>query len=678
MYRLEGLNVRATTWAALLAGASVVALTGQVQAQEIPLDGIVIEGATLDAGFAEGDNNGDNDDDGTTESGTPGIASKKVGSAVSVVTRAQLEAKKIRHAGEALRSLPGVAVGQSGSFGSLTQIRIRGAEGNHTKVLIDGIEASDTQNNEFDFSNLLTSDIERIEVLRGGHSGIYGSEAIGGVINIITRSGKGPLTAEASAEGGGFETRSVAGRISGGTDLLWASASAQFRDSDGFNQSRVGDEDDPFRNISASLKTGGTIIPGMVWDFTVRNSDLRTAGDGQPFGSFTLQDSDQTTTSQILLVGGKIRWDLFDGAFTQIVRASHNRTDTTFDTPSFQSENTGERSQLAYQGTVRFATPGLIQAKHAVTGLAQIESETFTPLSTFFGFPSADGLERERRQNSFALEYRGEFADTVFFSGVVRHDDNDTFEDFTTWRASVSIPIKGTGFRPHASVGTSVALPGMFEQFGSVLTTFIGNADLSPEESFGFDVGVEYTLPGGKTVFDVTYFKADLENRIQGFGNSLINLAGTGEREGIEVSARSQVLPWLFVGASYTFLDATDANDVDEIRRPKHAGKVDLTAKFDDGRGTFNLAAIYNGEMADDNFGTFPATRVTLDEYVLVNAALSYKIDPRLELFVRGENLLDEDYEEVSGFNTRGLTAYAGIKIKLEDPSTASWAKFRD
>ncbi|MEM9358105.1 MAG: TonB-dependent receptor [Pseudomonadota bacterium] len=668
----------------LLACASLVGLSVQAHAQTT-LPGIVIEGASLDAGPAIGDqdaegasgSNGAADDTTNTarRSATPGLASEKIGSAVSVVTGAQLEAQKVRHAGEALRSLPGVHVSQSGGFGNLTQVRIRGAEGNHTKVLIDGIELSDTSNNEYDFSNLLTSDIERVEVLRGGHSGIYGSEAIGGVINIITKSGKGPLTVQMSAEAGGLETRAVAGRISGGTDLFWAALSGQYRASDGFDQSPVGMEDDPFRNISTALKVGGTIIPGMIWDFTVRKTDKRLDFDNQPFGSFVVLDAENSGTSDVTLAGGKIRWDLFKGAFTQIVRGDHNKTDSTSDSPTFQSENLSKRSQFAYQATYRFATPDLLKAKHALTGLGQVETESFTPRSTFFGAPSADGVERERKQRSVAVEYRGEIANTLFFSGIIRRDNNDTFDDFTTWRASVSAPIRGTGIRPHASVGTSVALPGMFEQFGSVLNTFVGNPDLVPEESFGWDAGVEYTLPGGRTVFDVTYFRADLENEITGFGNSLRNLGGESNRSGIEVSVRSQLLPWLFVNAGYTYLNATEPDGRDEVRRPNHAAKVDVTAKFDDDRGTFSVAAIYNGEMKDNNFATSPATRVTLDDYILVNAALSYKVDPRMELFVRGENFLDQDYEEISGFNTRGLTAYAGVKIKLEDPSTRHWAR---
>jgi len=566
----------------------------------------------------------------------------------------------------------------SGGFSGVTTVRMRGAEGNHTLVLVDGIEANSTNGGEFDFSDLLTSDIERIEVIRGGHSGIYGSKAIGGVINIITRSGKGPTTAEVAVEGGGLETRAIAGRVASGTDAFWLSVAAQYRASDAFNIAPVGTEDDPWKASTVTLKGGAQLLPGMTLDFTVRKSqkdanfDAFAAIPGSPF--LGAADAPNTGTSDVLLAGGKLRWDLFDGAFTQILKATHNDSELVSASPFSRSENLSEASKLGYLATYRFAVPQLLASRHAVTGLVEKELEAFTPISAF-----SDGVKREREKVAGVIEYRGEFADTVFVSASVRHDNNDTFADFTTWRTSVSIPLRSIGIRPHASVGTSVALPGMFEQFGSVVDRFVSNPNLVPEESFGWDAGVEFTLPGGGTVVDVTYFRANLENEIAGFGNTLINLDGESTREGVEVALRSQLTPWLFFGASYTFLAADDAAGFAEVRRPRHTGKADITAKFDDGRGTFNVAAIYNGDMKDSGFDAFfNRSIVTLDDYVLVNAALSYQVDPRIELFVRGENLLNTDYEEVLDYNTPGLTAYAGVRIKLEDPSTQGWAQYRD
>ncbi len=270
--------------------------------------------------------------------------------------------------------------------------------------------------------------------------------------------------------------------------------------------------------------------------------------------------------------------------------------------------------------------------------------------------------------------------DRLFPTVSVRHEDNDTFADFTTWKAAVSLKLPEVGMRPHASAGTAVALPGMFEQFGTVLGIFVGNPNLVPEESFGWDAGVEFTLLAGKAVVDVTYFQADLTNEIRGFGNSLINLAGVSERKGVEVAGRVSVMPGVVVGAAYTYLDATEPDGSTEIRRPKHSGRIDLNYAFAGGKGNLNVSAIYNGRTEDITSINLPAPvffssgRIALDDYVLVNVAASYKVAKGVEFYGRIENALDADYQEVFGYETAGIAAYAGVRLTYEDASTLHWA----
>ena len=664
------MHFRANLAAAILAGAALIASPLPALAQQ-QLEGIVISGATLDNRPLYGG-------DGPTGTGadTPGIPSERIGSAVTIVTNAELRAAEVRHAADALRGLPGVHVSRSGGFASPSQVRIRGAEGNHTLVLIDGNEANDTAIGEFDFSDLLVDDIERIEVIRGGYSGIYGSKAIGGVINIVTKSGRGPITVTATDEGGSFGTRGVAARISGGTDKAWASATAQYRQSDGFNIAPNGSENDPWQARTIRLKGGFRPLHGVQVDFSLRNSNKRLDFDQEAFNPATglneATDAPNQSVADVFLGGARLKWDLFDGAFTQILRTSHNRSKLDSSTVFGDTENLSEATRYGYLATYRFATPMLLAARHSISGLVEKELESFTPRASY-----TDGIERKRERLATVAEYRGEFLRRFFFAATVRHDDNTTFRDFTTWRTSISAPFREIGIRPHASVGTSVALPVMFEQFGTVLGTFVGNPNLVPEESFGWDAGIEFTLPDRRSTVDFAYFRANLENEIRGFGSTMINLDGESTRSGVEVAFKSKLLSWLYLGASYTYLDAEEPGGTEEIRRPRHSGKASLTAKFDDGRGTFHIAAIYNGAMKDQNFGTFPATVVTLDEYVLVNAAVSYKVHPNVELFGRVENLLNEDYQEISGYATPGIAAYAGVRIKLVDAMTAEWAKYR-
>ncbi|MEQ1711608.1 MAG: TonB-dependent receptor [Hyphomicrobium sp.] len=610
-----------------------------------------------------------------------GVPIDRIGSPVSVITGQQLRAQQIRHAGEALRSLPGVHVSQSGGT---VQVRMRGAEGNHTLVLIDGIEANDTSIGEFNFADLLAEDIEQIEVIRGGQSGLYGSRAIGGVINITTKGGRGPLTFGLRTEGGSFRTRDVAGRVSAGNERLHFAASAQFRASDGYNFSPAGNEDDPYRHTSFAFKAGATVVEGVTVDMNLRRINKRTDYDNfdGPLGvAQTAVDAPLQSEQTTWLAGGKLNWDMLGGALSHTLTGNwNNGTLTSYDKtdPGIFDNSTyiSERLRFGYQGTVRFTTTAGM--RHAVSGLVENEAERFTP-RVFF----ADSAERERSRLAYAAEYRGELFDRLFPTLSVRKEDNDKFEDFTTWKAAVSLKLPEIGMRPHASVGTAVALPGMFEQFGSILGTFVGNPNLTPEESFGWDAGVEFTMLAGKAVVDVTYFQTDLTNEITGFGNSLINLKGVSERKGVEVAGRVAVLPGVVVGASYTYLDATEPSGVAEIRRPRHAGRMDLNYGFDGGRGNLNVAAIYNGRSQDTTFFNqpfpvfFSSGRVTLDDYWLLNVSASYKVAPGVELYGRVENALDADYQEVFGYNTAGVTAFAGVRLTYEDPSTIAWSQRR-
>ena len=611
-----------------------------------------------------------------------GVAAEKLGTAVTVVTGEQLRAQQVRTAGDALRSLPGVSVSRSNGATGLTQVRIRGAEGNHTLVMIDGVEANDTTNGEFDFSDLATDNIEQIEVIRGPQSGLYGSGALGGVVNIITKSGRGPLTFSSRVEGGSFDTSDIAARVSAGTDRGWGSISYNERTTNGFNVSPLGSEKDSGSLKTFAVKAGAKVSDDVSIDFNLRN--VRKFGDRDGFGGpagtlATATDDPSTFASDIWLAGVNVRWDMFNGALSHVFRASNNRTERTdFDKSffPFTSRNDSETTKYGYLATLRFDTPMFVAARHTVSGLIEKADEDFTPLSDF-----EDGITRGREQLSTVAEYRGEFDDTLYVTGSVRHDNNSAFEDFTTWRTNASLALRDIGLRPHASAGTGVKMPTQFEQFGSFPSFFLPNPNLKPEKSFGWDAGVEATIVKGGLVIDVTYFEANLEDKIRGVGfpTTPINLAGISERRGVEVAAQAPLTRNLVLGLSYTYLDATDPDGVEEARRAPHSGRADLTYVFADGLGRFNVAAIYNGSMQDDAFRMpfFATERVSLDSYWLVNVAASYTVQPGVEVFGRVENLLDQQYQEVFGFETSGIAAYAGVKFTYEEPSTKDWVKYK-
>ena len=637
------------------------------------------------------------DDATASSSGTgsaKGISSEKLGTAVTVVTGEQLRSQQIRNGGDALRALPGVSVSRSGGNAGLTQVRIRGAEGNHTAVLIDGIEANSTTDGEFNFSDLSTDDIERIEVIRGPQSGIYGSGAIGGVVNIVTRSGRGPLTVTTMGEAGSFNTKAGSLGISGGTDKAWGAVTFSGRRTDGFDIAPFGNEDDGSELKSLSARGGVQFFPGVTLDLTVRKTNKDGDRDTQaPFPDPNgIQVDDPATFKEKTLLGAaKLTWESFDGRLVQVAKATYNKSDREdqslfFGTPNITS-NVGERESYSYAATYRLDTSGFVNAQHYFTGYVEHEDERFTPNSDFgFGF-AGDGITRQRSLDAGAVEYRGEFADRLFLQGTVRRDDSSSVGQFDTWRTAASLRLPEIGLRPHASYGTGVKLPTMFENFGSVPGSYYPNPNLSAEESEGWDAGVEVTLVPGIAIVDVTYFDNELTNKIRSFANCIpgpppffgactaVNDPGVSPRDGVEVEARFALGYGFRLGLAYTYTDARTPFGLQEIRRPSHSGRGDIGYTFDGGRGSVNLSAEYVADNIDTNFGDF--SRVTLEPYWLVNVAAAYKVSQQMEIFGRIENLLDEDYQEVYGFETAGIGAYAGVRFTFEEPSTRDWEKYK-
>ena len=619
-----------------------------------------------------------------TEDTSGGLPLEKVGASVSVLTNADLKARQVRNAADALRSLPGVSVSQQGTPAGITVVRIRGAESNHTLVLIDGVEVNGNDTDGFfDFSNLTTEEIERIEVLRGPQSGLYGTGAIGGVINITTKSGKGPLTLRAMGEAGSFGTQTGAVQISGGTDRAHAALTVQKRRSDGFDISPLGSERDGSEISSLAFKGGILVFDKLKLDGSLRLSDKRGDRDGfdgsAAIGGLAVANDDLSTFTQKLWTGRlAATLDTLDGHWIHqafISRAKTVSTDTDASFLSFSKSN-AEAITYGYTNTLRIDGDGT-PMRHFLTGRVQHLDETFEQ-------PTFNTILHERGRTSAIGELRGEYFENLFLTGTIRQDWNDDFDNETTWHASASLKVPGTIVRLHSSTGTGVKYPSFTEQFGSFFG-FTPNLDLMPETSIGWDGGAEATLLGGKAIVDVTYFDQNLQNEIAtkflpNFTSTVFNRDGESSRRGIEVSARAIVFPGLTVGGAYTYLVARDDTNLEEIRRPPHSGKIDANYAFLDGKANVNLSVVYNGDMKDVAFqAAFPfgSERVTLDSYWLVNVAASYTVQPGVELFGRVENLLDQNYQEVYGYETAGIAAYAGVRLTYEEPSTKDWVKYK-
>jgi len=647
----------------------LILLSSPVALAQTQLPGIYVQGATLEKAprAAPGPATSDQPAESKTEGGdtADGVPAGTVGNAITVITRADLQRQQVRHVADALRGVPGVAVNRTGAFGNFTQVRIRGAEGNHTLVLIDGVEANSATDGEFDFSNISTEDIERIEVIRGPMSALYGSGAVGGVINIITRRGQGPLTLTLKSELGTLGTSDYAARLAAGGPWAHFSLGAHWRNTDGFNISTSGTEDDGARLTSFNFRGGVKIMEGLGVEVHLRQTNKIADRDGTDFtGPLLIPIDDASTQHDRVFAGGvQLRWDTLNNALTNQLYYKYNTATILDRDVAFGNfENIGERTSYGYLATYRFESPALWTLKHSLSGLIERETEAFTPVT-------ADNIKRERDRLAVAVEWRGAFADQLFITAGVRHDDNSAFSDFTTWRLSGAWALKSLGLRPHASLGTAVKFPQMFEQFGVFPMFFVANPDLQPEESFGWDAGIEWTL-NKKTALDLTYFHADLRNKIVPSGLTVVNMPGVANRDGLELALRTRWFEALSATFAYTYLLTEDSAGVREIRRPRHAGRVDLAYVFAQGKGSANLGVVYNGSMTDSVLQSDFITRQTLllDEYWLVNAAVSYKLQRGMEVFGRVENLFDQRYQEVFGFQAAPITAFVGLKLTFGGP----------
>ncbi len=597
-----------------------------------------------------------------------------VGSAIDVLTGSDIKTRQEAFLGDLLRDLPGLAVNRTGPAGAFTQVRLRGAESSHTLVIIDGIEAGDPFNaGEFEFAHLMSSSVSRVEVLRGPQSALWGSEAIGGVINVTTGPSETPDGAWANGvlEGGSFDT--VRGSVDGGTAGAWGSirGSIGYSDIGGISASPTGPEKDGYDNLTASVFASFNASENLTLSLSGRHVSATAAEDEQDFtfGSPTqgfVIDSDGVRDSDRWYGRAAADLSLLGGRWTH--RLSAGLTDTeneSFSGGAFSFGSEGQKWDVEYQSDYTFQTRG--SAQHAISALVEYEDLSYENRGAGGG---PENQSQTGEQLSAALEYRLALAAQVFLSGALRHDDNDRFKNETTYRLTAAWVVPDSGFKLRSSYGTGVAQPSFFELFGFNPNFFVGNPDLQPESSEGWDAGVDYTFADDLGLASLTYFESNLKDEIfTDFGVfpfTVDNRAGTSTREGVEFSLRVDPTKALSLAASYTYTDAKDDAGARELRRPKHSGSANVTYRFYDERAVFDLGLNYNGKMQDSEFiFATPETSVTLDDYVLATLATSFDLNDSVQLIGRIENLFDEQYQDVFGFQSPGIGAYAGVRIRL-------------
>lgn len=566
---------------------------------------------------------------------------------------------------DVLRLTPGVSVAQSGPRGSQTQLRIRGAEANHTLLFVDGIRFNDpAAGNEARFELLTADALTRIELVRGPQSALWGSEALGGVVAVDTADPLRARGVSALGEYGGLDSGRLAGTGSVQSGAFGLSGSAGWLRSDGIDSLGGGGERDGFSNRHASLKAAYEVRDGVRIGAVGHWVEGTTEFDGYDPATFQRSDTLDETRNRLGAVRGWAEasvsgWEL-SGGVSYLASSNRNRVGA-----APLNRTAGER--LTVSGQVSRAFGG-----HRFTAAAEHQAEDFRARDqVYFG-----GTDQDRARSLTALvgEWHADWAPIFSTDVAVRHDSFSAFADATTFRAAALLR-PAAGWRVHAAYGEGIVQPTFYDLYGFFPGSFVGNPALKPESSRGWEAGVRWE--GGSFGAGATLFSNRLRNEIVEtpfdpvtFTSSVANAPAKSRRRGVELDASWRPSSAVLIAANYTFLDAEErqaagAAPVREGRRPKHSGNLLATGRH--GRFSWGASAAWVGERQDTNFDVFPSQRVTLDDYLLASLRVGFEVVKGVEAFARAENAFDADYQDAVNYATAGRTVHAGLRIRFGD-----------
>lgn len=593
----------------------------------------------------------------------------EVASSVTVITADEIAARQERTLPDVLKNVPGLNLVQTGGPGGTAAVYMRGTSSDHTKVLVDGIDVSDPSYplGNFDFAHLLTEDIERIEVLRGPQSGLYGSDAIGGVINIITRSGSGPARLSASAEGGSFETFNQTGAARGSVEGFHYSAAVDHLHSGATPVTPLdlllpGEKrnDDYYDNLTASTKLGYDIIEGLDLGLVGRyiNTHLRTTdNDFSAYPSFPAAEQTHSGTTEYY-ARATLHLQLFDGALDQTLGGAFTRKRTSILEPNTpESLAIGDRVKLDWQGALR------LSRAHSLVMGAEHEREQI-------GNPVAAGgltlpLSAGNVTNSGYLELQSQFDQSLYSAINARYDSNDRFGSKATYRIAPAYLISLTGTKLKASVGSGFKAPTLSELFQDFAPYFYANPALKPETSTGYDIGFEQAIGGATARVGATYYYNRLRNLITtaASGITYANI-GRSHTDGVESFVTYSPAKSVTLRVDYTYTQATDdVLNQEVLRQPKHKGSFNAIWKPTD--AVCVDATVLSVSAWIDGNRDFSIPRLPAAGYTVVNLAASFEVNEHFTVFGRVNNLFDRHYQNPVGFLQPTLGAFAGVRAQL-------------
>jgi vitamin B12 transporter len=601
-----------------------------------------------------------------------------VTSAVEVIDGKELEEKKIKTVVDALRLAQGVAAFSNGGPGTQATVRMRGAFARHTLVLIDGAIVNSPTDGQFNFANLTAENIERIEILRGAQSMLYGSDAVGGVINIITKRGTGRPTASAFLEYGSFATIREGGQVSGAKGPVDFAMSISRWDTSSFsavNYRRGATERDGFHNWQAAGRLGVALPTDGRLELTLRwwNSDVN---NDSAFGNTRLDVLGSKTTSRTLVLSGSYEQPLTSWWSQKLTVGQNNDrfifnsgtiqrnlvTDVTSTVFPFPADTEVLNRRVEWQHNFRVIEPLLLTAGY------QFREEQ-GDASTSFG-----GQQPNRLISSHAgfAQAQLNLLDRIFFTAGLRQDSYNVFGDATTYRLTGGYLVKETGTKLRGSYATGFRAPTLNDLF------FVGanNPDLKPEKSKSFDVGVDQTLLDGRLQLSVSYFWNRFSNLIQftdafacpfppivpGFPNSCPQNIASAKTQGWEAGFNYRILKNVWARGQYTYTLTRDLSTTRRLQRwPVDQAGLGITYRPIP-VAMLNVDYRFVGARNND---VPNSQNQRMGSFGVVNVSASYDVTGHLQVYGRIDNLFNQEYEEILFFGTPIRSVYGGVKISL-------------
>ena len=575
----------------------------------------------------------------------------EVGQAVTVIDAQTIETRQTVSIADLLITTPGVRFNRADAVGGVTGISIRGAETTQTLVLLDGVKVNDPSGigDLYDFGNLLTGNIRRVEILRGSNSVVYGSQAIGGVVNIMTGEPAEGFGGSASVDYGYADTLNAKADVSGSSGIASGGVGVAYFRTDGISAAQGGTEKDGYENTATHAKLKLAFTDNLSLD--LRGYYIHADLDTDIFFGAPMESTDSSKLNQYVGYAG-INLALFDGKLTQRGAVTWLRNDRDYFSPF---------GDYGYSGTnLRFEYEGVYQPIDQAKLVFGYEHER--PDYDFYGFGS--GGAKANIDSVYALAVVKPFTG-LSLTGGVRHDDHSQFGGATTLGANANYTPNAGRTNIRASYGEGFKAPSLYQLYDG----FNGNPALRPEKSKSYDIGFDHSVVGGRAMISVTAFRRDTRDQLYFDGFILpfgqyINLTRTRPK-GVEAAVTLKPVDALTVTAAYSYIDAVDRSEggLNEgkllPRRAKNA--VSVSADYD---WSFGLSTGVTLTMVGDSFNDAANTQ-RLDGYALLGVRASLPINEHLEIYGRIDNLADEEYSTVYGYNTYGRSAFGGVRVRF-------------